>query len=111
MASVINRVVTTEIVNETKSVDLTTTEINGHITELTDVREALRALEAREKEIKASIFNLMGEAKHGLVNGLVRVELKDIPRTDIDRKELQNTFPEAWNAVSYSNPYIKIVIK
>lgn len=109
--TIVNRVVTTEVVTEVKSVDLTSTDINTHINELNDVRRALKALEAQEKAVKEKIFELMGEAKEGLVNGVVRVELKEIPRTDIDRKELQTSFPDAWNAVSYANPYIKLVLK
>jgi predicted phage-related endonuclease len=111
MSTVINRVVTTEVVTKVESVDLTTTEINTHINELNDVRRALKALEAQEKALKETIFELMGEAKEGLVNGVVRVAKQEIPRTDINRKELQTNFPDVWNIVSYANPYIKLVIK
>jgi predicted phage-related endonuclease len=109
--TIINRVVTTEVVSTSKAVDLTSTDIVNHINQLNEVRRTLRALEAQEKEVKKIIFDLMGEAKEGIINGVPRVFLQEVPRTDIDREKLKTNFSEVWEAVSYANPYIKLVTK
>lgn len=102
---------TTEVVSTTEVVDLTATDIETQINELNEVRQVLRELEAKEKMVKETIFEMLNGAKEGRVNGITRVSVQEVTRTDIDRKMLKEKFSEVWATVSYANPYKKLVTK
>jgi hypothetical protein len=102
---------TTTVVSTTEVVDLTATDIETQINELNTVRQALKELEAKEKKVKETIFDLLNGAKEGRVNGVTRVAVQEVTRTDIDRKMLKEKFSEVWETVSYANPYKKLVTK
>lgn len=95
----------------TKGIELSGTDFESKIVRLNELRSALKELESAEKQVKQDILALMGNATVALINGVERLELKQVTRTDIDRAKLRNDFIEAWQAVSYSNPYTKIVTK
>jgi predicted phage-related endonuclease len=102
---------TTTVVSTAEVVDLTNTAIETHINELNTVRQALKELEAKEKKVKETIFELLNGASEGRVNGITRVAVQEVTRTDINRKMLQQEFSEVWASVSYANPYKKLVTK
>jgi predicted phage-related endonuclease len=102
---------TTTVVSTAEVVDLTNTDIETHINELNTVRQALKELEAKEKKVKETIFELLNGASEGRVNGITRVAVQEVTRTDINRKMLQQDFSEVWASVSYANPYKKLVTK
>jgi predicted phage-related endonuclease len=80
------------------------------VDELERVRKSLKDLESIEKALKASITQQMGEATQIVVDGVIRLEIKSVERTDISRDMLKNNFPEVWEAVIYKNSYSKMVI-
>jgi predicted phage-related endonuclease len=80
------------------------------VDELERVRKSLKDLESIEKALKASITQQMGEDTQIVVDGVVRLEIKSVERTDISRDMLKNNFPEVWEAVIYKNSYSKMVI-
>ena len=82
----------------------------NQVDELERVCKALKDLESTEKALKASITQQMGEDTQIVVDGVVRLEIKSVERTDISRDMLKNNFPEVWEAVIYKNSYSKIVI-
>jgi predicted phage-related endonuclease len=82
----------------------------NQVDELERVRKALKDLESTEKALKASITQQMGDDTQIVVDGVIRLEIKSVERTDISRDMLKNNFPEVWEAVIYKNSYSKIVI-
>jgi predicted phage-related endonuclease len=89
---------------------LTNSSLLNQVDELALVRKSLKDLESIEKALKASITQQMGEDTQIVVDGVVRLEIKSVERTDISRDMLKNNFPEVWEAVIYKNSYSKIVI-
>jgi predicted phage-related endonuclease len=80
------------------------------VDELERVRKSLKDLESIEKALKASITQQMGDDTQIVVDGVIRLEIKSVERTDISRDMLKNNFPEVWEAVIYKNSYSKMVI-
>jgi predicted phage-related endonuclease len=89
---------------------LTNSSLLNQVDELALVRKSLKDLESIEKALKASITQQMGEDTQIVVDGVIRLEIKSVERTDISRDMLKNNFPEVWEAVIYKNSYSKIVI-
>lgn len=94
--AVVSKKVVTEVAIDTKSIALDGTNILELVASLNDTKNALKALEAQEKAVRAEILELMGSAEEATVAGIVQVELKEQTRTDINRQDLKEAFPEAY---------------
>jgi predicted phage-related endonuclease len=101
---------TTEVVVETKSIELPA-EAEKLIVKLNNLRTAIKQLEESEKEVKADILSKLNGAEEGLINGVVRVTAKEQERSGWDSKKLKEVFPEAASACATSSSYVVIKTK
>ena len=108
-STVVTRKVTTEVTVASNVAILDGTNVEELIATMKEARKAINALEKQEKEAKQAIYDLLGEAEIGSLNGSDRVRVATVERTDLDRKALKENFPEVWEAVSYLNPYKKLI--
>ena len=68
-------------------------------------KEDMKVLEAQKKALEEQIRNLMDGASVGYINGVKRVEILNRSLTKIDRKQLQEVYPEAYAATLKTTEY------
>ena len=67
------------------------------VDELRSVREASKALKAREDEIRSALLQQLEGAEHGITaSGVPVVEVQYQSRTRVDTKRLQALHEEVW---------------
>jgi predicted phage-related endonuclease len=68
-------------------------------------KAAIKALEAEKDAAEAALRALLGDATEGMVDGVTRVTIAQRNRSNIDRKSLQEVFPEAYELCLTETPY------
>jgi|LakMenEpi03Aug12_release.lakeMendotaPanAssembly.Ray.scaffolds.fasta_scaffold98401_8 hypothetical protein len=102
---------TTEVVTSTTTVELDSTDAAQLIARFTAAKAAMKVLEAEKETAEAAIRELLGDAEVGIIAGVERVRIAQRNRSNIDRKVLQNAFPEAYQASLYESPYTVLIAK
>lgn len=97
MTSTAVRTTTTEIV-VSNTVRHLTKGTDALVKAFAKTKEDLKVLEAQKKALEEQIRNLMGEAKVGYIDGVKRIEILDRTLTKVNRKLLQEAYPEAYQA-------------
>lgn len=104
MTSTAIRTTTTEIV-VTNTVRHLNKSADAIVKAFAKTKEDLKVLEAQKKALEEQIRNLMDGATAGYINGVKRVEILDRSLTKIDRKQLQEAYPEAYAATLKTTHY------
>lgn len=102
---------TTAVVVESSTIALDGTAIVELITSLNNTRDALKALEAQEKEARSAIFALLGDAEQATVDGVVVIRAVEQTRSGIDSKLLKETYPEIAEQVATTTSYKTLRVK
>lgn len=109
--SIRTQVTTTQVVTETSTVELDSTNIENLLAEFANAKLAIKELEKAKSELDDAIRELIGSAKTGTVKGLPVVELAPRSRTSVDSALLKVTHPEAYETCSKVSTYDIIVAK
>ncbi len=104
MTSTAIRTTVTEVTTST-NVAILSEDINSIIAEYAQAKLDIKALETKKKNAEEAIRAALGEAKVGYINGVKRVELKDRTLTKVDRKILQEAYPDAYAASLATTSY------
>jgi predicted phage-related endonuclease len=96
------------VVNDSVAV-LDSTDILVHVKALKEARAMAKVVEKQEKDAKDAIKALLGTARTGLVDGEIRVELKDSTTSRVDAALLKEAYPEAYAATFKTTHYDKII--
>ena len=107
------RVQMTSTAVRTTVTEVTVTKTVRHLNKSADAivkafaktKEDLKVLEAQKKALEEQIRNLMDGATAGYINGVKRVEILDRKLTKVDRKKLQEAYPEAYEATLVTTEY------
>lgn len=68
------------------------------IAELAQVREIIKGLEARERELRDAVVEALGDNKVAVFRNQTIARLSFVTRTTVDSKALAERFPEAYDA-------------
>ena len=99
MTSTAVRTTVTEV-TVTKTVRHLNKSVDAIVKAYAKTKEDAKVLEAQKKALEEQIRSLMDGASVGYINGVKRVEILDRKLTKVDRKKLQEAYPEA---VSYTH--------
>ena len=97
MTSTAVRTTVTEV-TVTKTVRHLNKSVDAVVKAFAKTKEDLKVLEAQKKALEEQIRNLMDGASVGYINGVKRVEI-------LDRKLLQEVYPEAYAASLVTTEY------
>jgi predicted phage-related endonuclease len=109
--SIRTQVTTTQVVTETSTVELDTTNIATLLADFANAKLAIKELEKAKSELDSAIRDLIGSAKVGTIAGLPVVELAPRSRTNVDSTLLKEVYPEAYETCSKVSTYDIIVAK
>ena len=104
MTSTIIRTTVTEV-TVTNPVVILDSSVDALVKEYAQAKADIKALEEKKKNAEAAIRELLGDAKIGFIDGVKRVEIKDRTLTKVDRKTLQEAYPEAYEASLRTTEY------
>lgn len=96
---------TTKVSVSTPVVNLDNTDAATHIAKFEAAKAAIKALEEQKAAAEAALRELLGEAEVGTIAGVKRVKLAQSSNSKIDRKVLQEAYPEAYEATLVVTPY------
>ena len=68
-------------------------------------KEAIKAYEDKKAEAELILRELLGDAEVAIIGGVERFKLAHSTNSKIDRKVLQELFPEAFEATLVKTPY------
>jgi hypothetical protein len=71
----------------------------------TFAKDAIKAYEEKKAEAEAVLRELLGDADVAIIGGVERFKLAHSTNSKIDRKVLQELFPEAFEATLVKTPY------
>ena len=71
-------------------------EVEEAIADFNEAKRVMKQMEELKKSAEAKLRELMGDAEVGLLNGVERITIKAVSRKDINQKDLQEVFPEAY---------------
>lgn len=80
------------------------------IAELGAVRAELKQLEARERELRDSIVDALGEHTEAVFRNQTIARLSLVTRTTVDSKALAEKFPEAFNATKRESTSARLTL-
>ena len=91
----------------TDKVDLTTQAAAAEkaLAAFTFAKDAIKAYEEKKAEAEAILRELLGNADIAIIGGVERFKLAHSTNSKIDRKVLQELFPEAFEATLVKTPY------
>ena len=95
---------TTTVVEETQTAILDKS-LEEAIALFNDAKDAIKVLEQQKKDAEAVIREAMGDATIGLIDGVQRIKISSVTRTEINRTDLQEAYPEAWALCTKENTY------
>jgi predicted phage-related endonuclease len=99
---------TTTLDRESVSLDHTTA---AAIEEWVEVKDMIKALEARKKALDSHIKEVLGDAEVGTIDGKVRIEVSHRQRNTVDTEALAEAFPEAYEATKRTTSYTVLITK
>ena len=87
-----------KVASETPAVllDKNAQEVEQAIADFNDAKRIIKQMEEQKKTAEAKLRELMGEAEVGLVNGVERIKIASRTRQDINKEDLKNVYPEAY---------------
>jgi predicted phage-related endonuclease len=97
MTSTVVRTTTTKIVT-TETARKLNKSVDAIVKAYAKTKADMKVLEAQKEALELQIRNLMDGANVGYIDGVKRVEIKDRTLSKIDRKLLQEAYPEAYDA-------------
>ena len=71
----------------------------------TMAKDAIKAYEEKKAEAELVLRELLGDADVAIIGGVERFKLAHSTNSKIDRKVLQELFPEAFEATLVKTPY------
>lgn len=81
------------------------------IAEWVEVKDTIKALEARKEALDAHIKSMLGDAEVGTIDGKVRIEVSHRERNTVDSKALAEAFPDAYEATKRTTAYTVLIAK
>ena len=81
------------------------------IKEFNEAKAAIKAFNERKAAAEAAIRELLGDAEVGTIDGVERVKVSFRNTSKIDRKALQEAWPEAYEATIVESPYTVLTTK
>ena len=91
----------------TKTINTQTAEA---IRELAQVRSIIKGLEERERELRDSVIEALGEHTEAIFRGQKVASLALISRTTVDPKALAEKFPEAFEATRKESTFPRLTL-
>lgn len=91
----------------TKTVNQKTAEA---IAELAQVRSIIKGLEERERELRDSVIEALGDNKEAVFRNQTIARLSLVTRTTVDSKALAEKFPEAFNATKRESTSARLTL-
>lgn len=104
MTSTAVRTVTTEVVT-TATVAHLSNDLDSLIKEFAQAKKDIKVLEAKKAAAEEKIRQALGQATEGYIAGVKRVEVLDRTLTKVNRKLLQEAYPEAYQASLETTKY------
>jgi hypothetical protein len=86
------------VVEHENVVVLDGTNVQALIDDLNTAKRLRKTAEEQEAAAKAAIKALLGDAREGVVDGVVKVELVEKSRKGVDTELLEKAYPEAYAA-------------
>lgn len=80
------------------------------IAELGAVRAEIKALEAKERQLRDNIVEALGEHTVAVFRNQTIARLAIVPRTTIDAKALAEKFPEAFDATKRESVFPRLTL-
>jgi hypothetical protein len=107
VSTVITETKTSTVKKVTDKVDLTTQAAVAEkaLAAFTMAKDAIKAYEEKKAEAEAMLRFLLGDADVAIIGGVERFKLAHSTNSKIDRKVLQELFPEAFEATLVKTPY------
>ena len=90
------KVTTKTVVESSKNTVELSAKLEEALREFNDTKEAMKVLEGRKKELEATIREAMGNSQVGTIAGVERVKITTRTRQDINKDDLREVFPEAY---------------
>ena len=106
-STVITETKVSTVTKVTDKVDLTTQAAVAEkaLAAFTFAKDAIKAYEEKKAEAEAILRELLGNADIAVIGGVERFKLAHSTNSKIDRKVLQELFPEAFEATLVKTPY------
>lgn len=104
MASTAVKTVVTEVIT-TATVAHLDSSLEEAITAFAQAKKDIKVLEAKKAEAEQKIREALGQATEGYINGVKRVSILSRVLKKIDRKLLQEAYPEAYEASLATTSY------
>lgn len=95
----------TTVSTKVSAVTLDSTNAEELIAKFNEAKAAIKKLEEQKAEAEKALRELMGSAEVGLIAGVERVKIATRTRTDINRTDLADAFPEAYQLCLQEKPY------
>ena len=107
VSTVITETKTSTVKKVTDKVDLTTQAAVAEraLAAFVMAKDAIKAYEEKKAEAEAMLRFLLGDADVAIIGGVERFKLAHSTNSKIDRKVLQELFPEAFEATLVKTPY------
>lgn len=99
------KTVTTTVTTSTDVVALDNTAAAKLIAQFDATKAAIKALEEQKAAVEAELRQLLGDAEVGTIAGVNRIKVAQSTNSKIDRKLLQEAYPEAFQATLVVTPY------
>lgn len=84
------------------------TDAQALIDTLNEAKRMAKAATEQAEVAKAALKALLGEAREGVLDGILKVELVEKSRKGIDAALLESTFPEAFVACGKVTTYTEL---
>jgi len=107
VSTVITETKVSTVTKVTEKVDLTSKAAAAEkaLAEFTNAKEAIKAYEDKKAAAELALRELLGNADVAVIGGIERFKLAHSTNSKIDRKILQELFPEAFEATLVKTPY------
>ena len=107
VSTVITETKVSTVKKVTDKVDLTNKAAQAEkaLAAFTFAKDAIKAYEEKKAEAELVLRELLGEADVAIIGGVERFKLAHSTNSKIDRKVLQELFPEAFEATLVKTPY------
>jgi predicted phage-related endonuclease len=96
---------TTKVSTTTEVVELDNTNAAVLIAKFEAAKAAIKALEEQKAEAESALRELLANAEVGTIAGVKRIKIAKSSNSKIDRKLLQEAYPEAFEATLVVTPY------
>jgi hypothetical protein len=84
------------------------TDAQALINTLNEAKRMAKAATEQAEAAKAALKALLGDAREGVLDGILKVELVDKTRKGVDTELLEKAFPEAYKACGKTTTYTEL---